>query len=106
MSEVTDDMFRFEARAGPFFAQLDEAMFFKWMDSIDAIYDYAGAGNSIVMWVDQPSDEEIRELIAFFYRYDIDKQQLSALLTDENRSWFGDEKMVWHSEIFGGAQSS
>ena len=106
MSEVTDAMLRFEAKSVRFFAQLDEVMFFKWLDAIDAIHDYAGAGESIFMWVDHPSDEEVRELIAFFHRYHIDKQQLSALLTDDNRSWFADEKMVWHSEIFGRVQSS
>ena len=106
MSEKTDGMLRFEAKSVRFFSQLDETMFFSWMDSIDAIHDYAGAGKSIFMWIDEVADNDVRDLIAFFDRYRIDKRQLSALLSDENRHWFAKEEMWWHPEIFGGTEQA
>ena len=103
-SETTNGMFRLEAKSVRFFSQLDEEMFFSWLDTIDAIFDYTGVLASVFMWVDQPSDEDLRNLIAFFERYKIEKGQLAQLLTDENRAWFADEKMVWYREIFGAVE--
>ena len=100
-SEPTDGMVRLEAKSVRFFSQLDEEMFFSWLDSIDAIFDYTGVLESVFMWIDEVSDEDLRSLIAFFHRYRIEKTQLAKLLTEENRDWFADPQMIWHREIFG-----
>jgi hypothetical protein len=44
----------------------------------------------------------LREILALFYRYNIDMKQLEIFLSDENKSWFFDNKeSFWYGGIWG-----
>ncbi len=47
-------------------------------------------------------DEDLRELIALFYRYKVDMKQLEIFLNNDNQAWFYEgKKAYWHKRVFG-----
>jgi hypothetical protein len=69
-----------------YFHQSDEAMFFAWLDRMGVVSGYEGRGDGLHIRLGRhPSDEDLRELIAFHQRYGIDMRQLAALRTPQNR---------------------
>lgn len=47
-------------------------------------------------------DNDLRELLALFYRYKIDMKQLRVFLNEQNKEWFyGRPKGYWHYRVFG-----
>ena len=51
--------------------------------------------------IEKLNDENLRELVALFSRYDCDLRQLSQFLNDDNRHWFADPRKFWHVSVFG-----
>jgi hypothetical protein len=48
------------------------------------------------------SDAELRELIALFHRYQLDKRPLAQFLTGGNRAWCrDDDRAYWRRDVFG-----
>lgn len=49
-------------------------------------------------------DDDLRELLALFYRYKIkNMQQLQIFLNNDNKTWFYENKKTfWHKKVFGG----
>jgi hypothetical protein len=85
-----------------FFTQRDESNFFSWLADIDCIGAVYGEGRSIIAEVAlHPTDEDLRNLIALFFRYRLDMSLLKMFATSENEHWFSNEKMLWHSMVFG-----
>ncbi|MDY7540333.1 hypothetical protein QN372_04200 [Undibacterium sp. RTI2.1] len=83
-------------------SQIDEAAFFYWIDKIEGIL-WKGVHDSI--HIDIPSnqieDGTLRELLALFYRYKIDSQQLTQFINDSNRSWVLNKHAYWYSGLMG-----
>jgi len=89
-----------------YFHQSDETMFFAWLDRMAVVSGYEGHGDGLhIHLVRHPTDEDLRELIAFHERYDIDMRQLAAFKTSVNAPWFADPCMFWHDKVFGSAAS-
>jgi hypothetical protein len=80
-----------------YYSELDENGFFIWLQKIDAVRNVIGEGQVIIIECDPPpiSDDSLRDLLALFYRYGIETQQLDVYLTEANRSWFADENAYW-----------
>jgi hypothetical protein len=61
-----------------YFSQGDETLFFEWLGRIKCIQNVRGDGRSLFIELgNPPTDEDLRELIGLFYRYNIDMRQLA-----------------------------
>ena len=59
-----------------YFHQSDEAMFFAWLDRMEAVSGYDGRGDGLhIRLARRPTDDDLRELLAFHQRYSIDMRQ-------------------------------
>lgn len=90
-----------------FYSHADEAAFFHFAESVQAVRRVEGVGDSILLYVSsRPSQQSLRDLIALFLRYRIPgMSQLASFLTDENCAWFGDPQTDWHRKVFGAEQN-
>lgn len=92
-----------------FFSQKDEDAFFNWIKQIPAIREYKGVYNQLDLFMKSKriSNRDLRELIALFYRYNIDMKQLKVFLNKENKNWFFENKIAfWHDRVFGTEENS
>jgi hypothetical protein len=91
------------ARRVVFKSPSDEAVFFEWLDRLPCVSHYEGKGDSLHIEINSESVDEpaLRELLAMFHRYDIDKKQLIAFDREEFSPWFRDERKYWFSGVFG-----
>jgi hypothetical protein len=91
------------ARLVRYFSKLDEDMFFAWLERIACVSSFHGEGVDLLITLKRSNllDDELRELIALFYRYSVDMTQLAQFETDANRSWFRDPSSYWHERVFG-----
>jgi hypothetical protein len=82
-----------------FYAPKDEDMFFEWIANLPCIEKFEGAGDELYLdLVDRELDyEDIKDLIALFYRYKINMKQLGRLLNEKNKDAFE----PWRKKIFG-----
>ncbi len=85
-----------------FYSRGDEAAFFEWIGRISCIARFEGAGDVLLLHVPRKriSDGSLRELIALFYRYDIDMQQLAPFEHPANRSWFKNPGAFWFRRVW------
>ena len=68
-----------------YFHQNDEAAFFGWLDRMEVVASYEGHGDSLYIRLSrEPTDDDLRELLAFHQRYGIDMGQLAAFKTPNN----------------------
>lgn len=72
-----------------FYSFKDEDAFFEWVKRISCIEKFEGAGDELYLdIVDRKvTDDELRELIALFYRYKIDMKQLQRFVNEDNKEW-------------------
>ena len=85
------------------FSQGDEEAFFDWLNGIGCVADVRNVGRQLLISVEENDlpDADLRELIALFHRYGVDKKQLAQFVTPGNANWFrDDETMFWHNEVF------
>ena len=82
----------------------DEDLFFDWIEHIPSIVKFDGRWKCLFLRFKSAEipDEDLRELLALFYRYDIDMKQLAVFLNDANRAWFYEQRPnFWHTKVFG-----
>jgi hypothetical protein len=87
-----------------FFCRKDEDAFFEWIKKIDCIVETSAAGRELYLHISAQgiSDQDLDDLIGLFYRYKVDMKQLARFLTDDNKTWFFDNKKAfWHKKVFG-----
>lgn len=85
-----------------YFDRGDEAAFFGWLDRMGVVAGYEGLGDGLHIRLSrQPTDDDLRELIAFHKRYGIDMRQLARFETAENAHWFAAPTMYWHDGVYG-----
>jgi len=86
-----------------YYCHKDEDAFFEWIKKIDCIDSFYGSGRDLyleLLGYDIP-DENLQDIIALFYRYNVDMKQLKKCLTDSNKKWFFDNKKAfWHEKVF------
>jgi len=87
-----------------YYHQSDETAFFEWLARIPCVERSEGRGPDLFIHLSRaPTDADLRELAAFFYRYGIDMSQLAQFGSGRRRAWFRDPKMYWHRRVFGAA---
>lgn len=87
-----------------FYSDIDEEIFFEWLQKIPSIQKIEAVSSDLNLYVDKKllNDDDFRELLALFYRYKVDMKQLQTFLTKKNREWFyGSPKGYWHYRVFG-----
>ena len=92
-----------EATSVRFYSQRDEAAFFEWLKKLTCVERVQGRGLTLYISVDCSLVDEdgLRELLALFRRYGIDKRQLAQLDRKEFSAWLHDPKAFWYEEVFG-----
>ena len=86
-----------------FYSTTDEDLFFEWIKRIPSIVKYDGKGDELYLYFTSNTinDDDLRELLALFYRYKIDMKQLSVFLNEENKEWFFERSQsYWHKKVF------
>jgi hypothetical protein len=79
----------------------DEAAFFGWLEGMPCVAGCVGVGRELLISLSRfPSDDDLRELLAFYFRYGIDMRPLAQFETDANRGWFRNPAMYWHEPVF------
>jgi len=84
---------------------VDEECFFQWLEKIISIKHIDGVRDELYLYFESSDipDQDLRELLSFFYRYKIkNMNQLSLFLNDKNKKWFYEKpKGYWHKKVFG-----
>jgi len=84
-----------------FFSIGDEAAFFGFAGGIKAVRDVTGVRDEIVLIVvPRPSEASLRDLIALFHRFSVDKGELRQFCSAKNRRWFRDPRAFWFKKVF------
>lgn len=84
-----------------YYHENDEATFFGWLDRMEIVVDYEGKGTGLSIHLSRdPTDDDLRELLAFHQRYRIDMRQLAAFETASNATWFNAPDAYWHRAVF------
>jgi hypothetical protein len=83
-----------------YYSQYDEDAFFGWLGKIECVTETGGKGYtlSITVRTDLVDQGAMRDLLALFHRYHIDKSQLLKLVRPEFASWFHDKEKYWNAE--------
>lgn len=91
-------------------SQVDEDLFFEWITKIPSIIKFDGIHDELYLYIKNYTipDDDLRELIALFYRYKVDNMnQLKIFLNDSNRdSFYGSPKGYCHRRVFGTTSKS
>lgn len=75
-----------------FFAEIDEKLFFKWIESIKSIKKYEGIGPELHLYFNSNviPENELLSLMGLFDRYHFDHNELNVFMNKENAHWFQD----------------
>ena len=99
---VDETTFSLVAKEVLYYSPGDENAFFAWLDDLQCVSASRGVGHELQIRIGRPTDAELRELIALFYRYSIEMTQLAQCVTPQNASWFRDDRSTyWYTRIFG-----
>lgn len=84
-----------------YFSQNDETVMFDWLGRIGVVEDVIGEGRDLISRLKQaPTDNQLRDLLALFFRYQMNMTPLAALRTAKNESWFSDQESYWFDKVF------
>jgi hypothetical protein len=93
---------RLVAESVRYYSARDEQTFFAWINAISCVDHIDGKGTALTILLSRPpTDDELRELVALFHRYQVDMRQLAGFLTDANQHWFRDQDAYWFRQVFG-----
>jgi hypothetical protein len=86
-----------------FYHPNDERAFFEWLSRIPCVKGYYGEGvdGLVVRLRRRPGKDDLRQLLALWYRYGVNMRQLAKFETAENRSWFRNPRGYWYRGVFG-----
>jgi len=85
-----------------FMSAKDEHAFFSWLRSLPSVRTVRGTGMDLRITVATRhlSQRDLRELLAIFHRYGVDKRVLAEFDRLELK-WFRDPKAYWFAGVFG-----
>lgn len=88
---------------GPFYSPNDEAAFFEWLNKIKAVKKYYGRLRTLCIEVkiSKTSEADLRDLLAVFHRYKINRKQLIVFDRKDFSHWFRNKNASWYKPIFG-----
>lgn len=86
-----------------YYSPLDECFFFQWINQVKSISKYDGIGDELRLYFESSDipEEDLRELLALFYRYKVNMKQLAIFLNDNNKKWFYLKTAYWFDQTFG-----
>ncbi|WP_152984678.1 hypothetical protein [Stenotrophomonas terrae] len=86
-----------------FYSTGDEDAFFHWLNRIKCISHHEGLGAELLLHVDSRAVDEasLRDLIAFFWRYEVPMEQLAIFDRTAHSSWLRNQKSFWFASMFG-----
>ena len=85
-----------------FYSYLDEKSFFRWLDDLSAVESYKGGARGLELSLrNKLSEAELRDLLAWMTRYDLDRTALRGLCTEQNKTWFKRRGSFWYRAVFG-----
>lgn len=92
---------------GSFYSRGDERRLFMGFKEIAAIRSVQGVGRDLLLDMDLVSlkKEEMRELLALLWRYEIPLAPLRGLAEKKKFTWLNDPQGYWYSAIFKDAPS-
>ncbi len=82
----------------------DEEIFCWCIKQISCIKYFEKISNEFYLFLKgkKISNRDLDNLIGIFYRYKIDMKQLAQFQTEQNKSWFYDNKRAfWYKKVFG-----
>ena len=84
-----------------YFSQDDERAFFEWLGRLKCVDSFEGVVADLFITLKRtPTKDDLRELIALFYRYEIDLKQFIGFETRSTRSWLRNAEAYWHTRMF------
>lgn len=84
-----------------YYHQNDEAAFFEWLSRMTFVESYRGEGRDLLITLKRrPTKSDLQELLAFFFRYEIDMAQLKRFETRSNSAWLRDPEKYWSGRMF------
>ena len=99
---MNNNVYQIEIAGIDFFSSLDEEFFFEWLNKISCIKEIQGKGLSIFLSVDLnlANEDDVRNLIGLYGRYEIDMEPLVVFDMDEFSDWFRSKEAFWYKSIF------
>ena len=96
-------MAKFLISEGRYYAQLDEAAFFGWLQAISGVTKVEGtqAGLVVHLRTSRLSEAALRDLLALHFRYGLSMHSLAQFETPRNTSWFKAPDAYWYENVFG-----
>jgi len=82
-----------------YFSSLDEKSFFEWAQSIPCVASVDGGFLHIRS--KRISAQNLRDLIAIMYRYELPMSQLQQFCSSSNEQWFKSSNKFWFKSVFG-----
>ena len=88
---------------GSYYSQLDEAAFFKWLESIEGVKRIIGTPNGLLVTLrtSKLSEVSLRDFLALHWRYKLPMKDLGKFLNSSNERWFSNSATYWHQAVFG-----
>lgn len=85
-----------------YYSQTDENAFFQRLYDMTCVKEVVGDADGLnIRFRRPPNNDQLRDLIALLFRYDLDMTPLAALRTARNAAWFDKSNMFWHKRVFG-----
>jgi hypothetical protein len=87
-----------------FYELKDEQAFFEWLKKIKSIQKIDDQFDKVFLYfkTNNIAEQDLRDLLALFFRYKINMKQLAVFLNQQNAAWFYDQpQMYWHKKVFG-----
>jgi len=99
---VEDNAIALHADSVEFYSQNDEQSFFEWLKRIKCIECLDGQGSilEIIVAKNLVDDECLRDILAIFYRYNINMKQLAIFQSERNKAWFCSSTKYWFDRVF------
>lgn len=87
---------------GSFYSRGDEKRLFQGFEEITAIRDIKGVGGDLLLSVNIAalSKEQMRELLALLWRYDLPLTPLRVLAEKKKFDWLNDSQGYWREAMF------
>jgi hypothetical protein len=93
-----------------FGSKLDKDAYFRWIQEIPGVISIEGlpsadpagggaAGLRVGINTGQFDEWSLRELLALYYRYDLDFEELKIFINDDNQQWVYDAEKFWASRF-------
>lgn len=87
-----------------YYSYLDEENFFKWIESNPAVTAVERQGGRLIISFKSAriAEQDLRDLIAVFARYQISMRDIKKFAAGEHKQWLNNPDAYWYRSIFEG----